>query len=189
MASRSRCCSEWPDPEDGSSEAIALDKPVTRATYRDHYLPLIFVDRPAWGAALLNPGRVTRTRQRLRGAVPDRPARSQRQGPGRCSGAGDLRHGLLGNVRRDPVLPRLERPVGNAARLGHLGVLRQAGRRARVSGLSPAGALSRGGAADGRLAGSAPGRPARVAARTSDPAVRHGALLQRFRRSRAAAPA
>ena len=48
-----------PDPEDGSSEAIALDKPVTRATYREHYLPLIFVDRPAWGAALPNPGRVT----------------------------------------------------------------------------------------------------------------------------------
>jgi Sporulation and spore germination/Immunoglobulin-like domain of bacterial spore germination len=47
------------DPEDGSSEAIVLDKPVTRATYRDHYLPLIFVDRPAWGAALLTPGRVT----------------------------------------------------------------------------------------------------------------------------------
>jgi hypothetical protein len=42
-----------------SSEAIVLDKPVTRATYRDRYLPLIFVDRPAWGAALLNPGRVT----------------------------------------------------------------------------------------------------------------------------------
>ncbi len=54
-----------PDPESGASEAIALDKPITRATYRDHYsyrdhfLPLIFVDRPAWGAALLNPGRVT----------------------------------------------------------------------------------------------------------------------------------
>ncbi len=48
-----------PDPDNGSSERIALDKPVTRATYRDHYLPLIFVDRPAWGAALLNPGRVT----------------------------------------------------------------------------------------------------------------------------------
>jgi germination protein M len=47
------------DPESGSSEAIALDKPVTRATYRDHYLPLIFVDRPAWGAALPNPGRVS----------------------------------------------------------------------------------------------------------------------------------
>jgi len=46
-------------PEDGSSEAIVLDEPVTRATYRDHYLPLIFVDRPAWGAALLNPGRVS----------------------------------------------------------------------------------------------------------------------------------
>ena len=47
-----------PDP-DGSSEKIILDKPVTRATYRDHYLPVIFVDRPAWGAALSNPGRVT----------------------------------------------------------------------------------------------------------------------------------
>jgi hypothetical protein len=46
------------DP-DGSSEKIMLDKPVTRATYRDHYLPAIFVDRPAWGAALPNPGRVT----------------------------------------------------------------------------------------------------------------------------------
>jgi hypothetical protein len=48
-----------PDPESGSSEAIVLGKPVARATYRDHYLPLIFVDRPAWGAALPNPGRVT----------------------------------------------------------------------------------------------------------------------------------
>jgi hypothetical protein len=54
-----------PDPESGASEAIALDQPVTRATdrdhysYRDHLLPSIFVDRPAWGAALLNPGRVT----------------------------------------------------------------------------------------------------------------------------------
>jgi len=34
-----------------SSEEIGLNKPVTRATYRDRYLPLIFVDRPAWGAA------------------------------------------------------------------------------------------------------------------------------------------
>ena len=54
-----------PDPESGAAEAIAMDKPVARATYRDnysyrdHFLPLIFVDRPAWGAALLNPGRVT----------------------------------------------------------------------------------------------------------------------------------
>ena len=46
-------------PDDGSSEKIALDRPVTRATYRERYLPLIFVDRPAWGAALQNPGRVT----------------------------------------------------------------------------------------------------------------------------------
>lgn len=54
-----------PDPESGATEAIALDEPITRATdrdhysYRDHLLPSIFVDRPAWGAALPNPGRVT----------------------------------------------------------------------------------------------------------------------------------
>jgi germination protein M len=42
-----------------SSEGIILDKPVTRATYRDDVLPPIFVDRPAWGAALLTPGRIT----------------------------------------------------------------------------------------------------------------------------------
>lgn len=42
-----------------SSDEVVLTKPVTRTTYRDRYLPLIFVDRPAWGAALLSPGRVT----------------------------------------------------------------------------------------------------------------------------------
>ncbi len=42
-----------------SSEGIVLDKPVGRATYRDAFVPAIFVDRPAWGASLLNPGRVT----------------------------------------------------------------------------------------------------------------------------------
>jgi hypothetical protein len=42
-----------------SSEGIILDEPVSRTTYRDEFLPAIFVDRPAWGAALLNAGRVT----------------------------------------------------------------------------------------------------------------------------------
>ena len=42
-----------------SSAKIDLRQPVTRTTYRERYVPLIFVDRPAWGAALLNPGRVT----------------------------------------------------------------------------------------------------------------------------------
>jgi len=42
-----------------SSEGIVLKAPVTRATYRDDVLPPIFVDRPAWGAALPSPGRVT----------------------------------------------------------------------------------------------------------------------------------
>jgi germination protein M len=39
-------------------EGAVLDGPVTRSDY-DAILPSIFVDRPAWGAALGNPGRVT----------------------------------------------------------------------------------------------------------------------------------
>ncbi|MGP1675237.1 MAG: GerMN domain-containing protein, partial [Candidatus Limnocylindrales bacterium] len=42
-----------------SSEGILLPKPVARATYRADFVPAIFVDRPAWGAALLSPGHVT----------------------------------------------------------------------------------------------------------------------------------
>ncbi len=41
-----------------SSEGVILDGPVGRADYRD-MLPAIFVDRPAWGASLGNPGRVS----------------------------------------------------------------------------------------------------------------------------------
>jgi germination protein M len=40
-----------------SSEGIVLDGPSVRADY-DDVLPAIFVDRPAYGAALGNPGRV-----------------------------------------------------------------------------------------------------------------------------------
>jgi sporulation and spore germination protein/immunoglobulin-like protein involved in spore germination len=39
-------------------EGAVLDGPVGRSDY-DYVLPNIFVDRPAWGAALGNPGRVT----------------------------------------------------------------------------------------------------------------------------------
>lgn len=42
-----------------SPEGVMLDEPVTRATYREEFLPAIFVDRPAWGAALPHPARVT----------------------------------------------------------------------------------------------------------------------------------
>ena len=48
-----------PSPDEGVADAVVLDKPVTRATYRDRYLPLIFVERPAWGAAMPHPARVT----------------------------------------------------------------------------------------------------------------------------------
>jgi hypothetical protein len=51
--------SGMPDPDDGSTESIAVDRPVTRATYQDRFLPPIFVDRPAWGAALPLPGHVS----------------------------------------------------------------------------------------------------------------------------------
>jgi germination protein M len=44
------------------SEGIVLDGPVARADYLD-LLPAIFVDRPAYGAALGNPGRVTGSAQ------------------------------------------------------------------------------------------------------------------------------
>jgi hypothetical protein len=39
-------------------EGAVLDGPVSRSDYAS-VLPSIFVDRPAWGAALGNPGRVT----------------------------------------------------------------------------------------------------------------------------------
>ncbi len=41
-----------------SGEGVVLDHPVGREDYRDQ-LPAIFVDRPAWGASLGNPGTVS----------------------------------------------------------------------------------------------------------------------------------
>jgi len=46
------------------SQGVVLDGPVARADYLD-LLPTIFVDRPAYGAALGNPGRVTGSAQGL----------------------------------------------------------------------------------------------------------------------------
>ena len=40
-----------------SGEGVVLDHPVGRADYTDQ-IPAIFVDRPAWGAAIGNPARV-----------------------------------------------------------------------------------------------------------------------------------
>jgi hypothetical protein len=42
-----------------SPEGIILDHPLTRADFYEEFLRGIFVDRPAWGAALPLPGRVT----------------------------------------------------------------------------------------------------------------------------------
>ena len=42
-----------------SSEGVVLDAPVSRATYRDAFLPAIWVDRPAWGAGMVSGSHVT----------------------------------------------------------------------------------------------------------------------------------
>jgi hypothetical protein len=42
-----------------STEGIDTSEPLARADFRDDWLPPIWVDRPAWGAALGTPGRVS----------------------------------------------------------------------------------------------------------------------------------
>src|SRR5262245_5347318 len=44
--------------ESFSGEGVVLSEPVDRADYTDQ-LPAIFVDRPAWGGVLANPGRLS----------------------------------------------------------------------------------------------------------------------------------
>ncbi len=125
------------------SEEIVLDKPVTRATYRDRYLPLIFVDWPAWGAALLNPGPVTGLANVFEGqfriAVLDRNDKVLVDAPVRAS----CGTGCWGEFDLTLSYDVSSVPVGNAPGVGHLGVQRQAGRGARVSRLPAVGALRR----------------------------------------------
>ena len=167
-----------PDPDNGSSEKIALDKPVTRATYRDHYLPLIFVDRPAWGAALLNPGRVTGlanvNEAQFRIALLDRNDKVLVDVPVLAS----CGTGCWGTFDVTLSYHVSSGPVGNAAGLGHLGVQRQAGSRARISGLSPARAMTM---LDVRPIGrhaALRADPLEWLLERRDPAVRHLALRQ-----------
>jgi hypothetical protein len=42
-----------------SGEGIVIDRPLTRAQFRDDWLPPIFVDRPAYRAAMPDPARIT----------------------------------------------------------------------------------------------------------------------------------
>lgn len=42
-----------------SSEGIVLSRPLTRAMFHDDWLPPIFVDRPAYRAAMADPARIT----------------------------------------------------------------------------------------------------------------------------------
>jgi hypothetical protein len=42
-----------------SGEGLVLPKPMTRSSFRDDVLPAIFVDRPAYGAAMASPARIT----------------------------------------------------------------------------------------------------------------------------------
>lgn len=42
-----------------SSEGIVIDRPLTRAQFRDDWLPPVFVDRPAYRATMPDPARIT----------------------------------------------------------------------------------------------------------------------------------
>lgn len=42
-----------------SGEGLVLPRTLTRSTFRDDVLPAIFVDRPAFGAAMASPARIT----------------------------------------------------------------------------------------------------------------------------------
>jgi hypothetical protein len=42
-----------------SGEGVDVSRPLDRADFRDEWLPPIWVDRPAWGAGLATPARVT----------------------------------------------------------------------------------------------------------------------------------
>ena len=59
------------------SEGIVLDGPQTRVDYED-LLPSIFVDRPAFGAAIGNPARVTGNANVFEATLPDRDPRRVR---------------------------------------------------------------------------------------------------------------
>ena len=98
------------------SEGIVLDGPVGRADYADQ-LPSIFVDRPAYGAALATRGRCQRQCRCLRGDLPDRDPRRVRQDARRPAGHGDVWDRLPWHVRRDaPVHGHRRRSGGRSAR-------------------------------------------------------------------------
>ena len=135
-------------------EGLILDHAVGRADYQDQ-LPAVFVDRPAWGAALGNPGTVS-------GLANTFEAMFQVQ---LLDAAGTLlvneHHmascgtGLLGHVQHPAVLHRGKRPVGHPPGVRVLGQGRLRGARDRVPGLADAVRLT----AVGRRRGASAQRP------------------------------
>ena len=124
-----------------AAPGVVLDHAVGPRRLHDQ-LPAIFVDRPAWGAALGQPGPRQRDGQRVRGDVPGAPARRQRLDARRPPGDGDLRHRLLGHRSGSTSLHGDQGAVRDAPRVRPLREGRQPGERHRVPGLADAGPLT-----------------------------------------------
>ena len=122
------------------SEGIVLDGPVGRADYYDQ-LPSIFVDRPAYGAALGNPGRVSGNADvfeaTFRVAILDAAGKSlvDQQVMATCG------TGCRGTFDVTLSYTVSKGQWGTLARLQPLGQGRDAGGRPRVPGLADAGEL------------------------------------------------
>ena len=96
-----------------SSEGVVLDGPVDRADYRD-FLPAIFVDRPAWGAAAGNPVELSGIANVFEAQFQVQVLDGTGQRPRGQGRDGDVRHGLLGHVQHEGRLRPREGPVRHA---------------------------------------------------------------------------
>ena len=120
---------------------VVLDHPVGREDYTDQ-LPAIFVDRPAWGAALGHPGRVSGLANvfeatfRVRLMDAKGSVLVDRQVMASCGS------GCWGTFRVDLVVHRRQGPVRDAPRLRPLREGRDAREHHRVPGLADAGGLT-----------------------------------------------
>ncbi len=119
---------------------IVLDHPVGRDDYTDQ-LPAIFMDRPAWGAALTHPGRVSGVANVFEATFQVRLTDAKGAVLVDRTGDGVVRDRLLGDVQGGPRLHRGEGPVRDASRVRPVGEGRQPGEHHRVPGLADAGPL------------------------------------------------
>ena len=125
-----------------SGEGIVLDGPVGRADFTDQ-LPSMFVDRPAFGAALGNPGRITGSANvfeaTFRVAILDAAGKELADE----MVDGHLRHRLLGHVRCARFVLGRQGAVGDVAGLRPVRSGRIARGHPRLPGLADTRLLTR----------------------------------------------